>query len=101
MISNQNLDHQTPEKTTGPDSDANTILCPIQRVAPNSDATELNEKDLHYYCHYHNCQENPVVEKVSEDVDFVSKLTAVDLVENLHENETLEQDCVVCGLVDL
>jgi hypothetical protein len=45
-------------------------------------------------------EEERVVEEVLEDVDFRRlKLTGVDLVEDLHQHETVEEDAVVLSAI--
>lgn len=66
------------------------MLGPGHRVASDCDSSKLDEKHLHNECNSDNCQKEPIVEETNKDIDFISKLTTVDLIENLHENETLE-----------
>ena len=56
---------------------------------------------LHNKCEEHDCYEEPIVEKVFKDVQFLAELTAIYLVENLHEYKSLEQYCVQNRFIDL
>jgi hypothetical protein len=98
---NEQLSQGSPNQTASTDSKADTLLSPGHRPASHRDSSELNEHHLYDESETKNCDEEPVVKESSEDIDFVSQLTAVDLIENLHENKTLEQDRVDKCLVDL
>lgn len=60
-------------------------------------ATELDEDHLDNDGQKSNHKEQWVVEEASENVQFVLKLSGVDRVEHLHENEDLEDQGVLVG----
>jgi hypothetical protein len=67
--------------------------------APDWLASKLYEHILDSNCQKDNAKEYAVVEESSEYIEFfVSKLSRVDLIEDLHHNEGLEQKCEVLGL---
>ena len=63
-------------------------------------ATVLDHSDLDHSCPDYDSKEEIVVEETSKYVVlFGAKLSRVNLVENLHENEGIEQDCVVLSFL--
>ena len=89
-VRHKNLDKYAPYKTESRHSKAESLLVPRERVAADSDATILNQQDLHYEREHNNCQEDKVVEEVGEYVEVIAQFTRVYLIENLHENKKLE-----------
>lgn len=59
-------------------------------------ASNLNHEVLNNHCCYEDQEEQGVVEEAGEYIVFLgTKLACVDLVEDLHANEGLENDSVV------
>ena len=91
---NEQFDQGSPNKSTKTYSEADTLLGPSHGETSYCDATKLYEKHLHHESEHKNSNEEPIVEEALENIDFITQLTTVDLVEDLHEDEALEQNCV-------
>ena len=74
---------------------------PIKRLASDCQATKLNKEHLDNESGDQDSNKDPVIEEVFKNIEGVTKLSAVDLIENLHEYKCLEQDRVVCCFVQL
>ena len=79
---------------------------PLQQVKRScsedhsNDSSPLDDEDLEGNLSDEDNQEPLVVEEASKDVHFIpSKLSAVDLVEKIHEDQSVEDYCVVESLV--
>lgn len=86
-VRHKNLDKYAPNKAESCDSQAESLLVPRKRVAADSDASILNQQDLHHERENDDCQEDKVVEEVGEYVEVIAQLARIDLIENLHENK--------------
>lgn len=98
---NEQFDQDSPNKSSNTNSEADTLLSPCHGETSDRDTTKLYEKHLHHESEHKNANEEPIVEEALEYVDFITELTTVDLVEDLHEDEALEQNCVNEGFVCL
>jgi hypothetical protein len=75
------------------------VLVDSQWGASDWLSSVLDHHDLHDDSHDHDEQEEAVVEESLEHIVLVStKLSGVDFVEDLHENESVEYHCVVIAL---
>lgn len=93
------LNQEAPNDATGTDTKADTVLGPVEWVAPDGDTSKLHQENLNNDGDGDNEDEEPVVEEVSKDVEIITQLTAVDLVEHLHEHESLEYHRIYDSLV--
>lgn len=77
------------------------MLGPSHRETSDCYASKLYENHLHDESEHKNADEKPVVKESFENINLISEFTTVDLVEYLHEDKTLEQNCVDESLVRL
>ena len=77
------------------------MLVQVKRHGLEGLSSELDAGVLHYEGHQQNDDEKRVVEEVSEDVELgLLQLPGVNLIEDLHQHEGVEEDAVVfAGLV--
>lgn len=94
------LDHETPDKLSSTEEDADSILVHGKWVTFNDSSTDLDENHLDNESEDNNTDELGISHDTGEDVEFsFLDLTSVDLVEELHEDEGLEDHGVVKELL--
>jgi len=77
------------------------VLFPAKRGSSEDSSSELNNEVLSCEFKGNNEQEEEVVEELVKDVDiFPADLSAVQLVEEIHQYKGVEEDGVVLKLVD-
>ena len=70
-----------------------------QRNCSEGLATELDAGDLDNEGDDENDKEERVVEEILEDIDLCFlEFSGVDLVEDLHQDETVEEDAIVLSV---
>lgn len=93
------------------ESNADQPLLPVQVLSVERSATELDDEDLANNGDCKHTEENPVSEEALKDIDLCTRvrlctkgkqlrrtiinLTRVDLIEDLHPHEDVEDDTVV------
>ena len=86
----------TEDKREEADSYAHGMLLESQRGALDGLSSILYQQDLHDNCDGDDDKEHGVVEEVCEHIELlVPDLPTVDLVENLHEYERVEDEGIV------
>lgn len=71
-----------------------------QGGGPDRDPSVLHEEVLDYACAQDDAYEEEVVEETLKDVVLLgSQLSGIDLVKDLHEDESVEDKGVVLGLL--
>ena len=89
------LDDEAPDERKGSDSHTDTSLLGVERNSSKRASSKLDRSELN---HPHECideEEEPVVEKIGENVELAfAKLASVDHVEELHHNECVVDDGV-------
>ena len=71
------------------------VLIRSERDCAQGPSSDVNDSDLHNESDRRDAQEPVVLEDPSEDIQLlILELAGVDLVEQLHENEELEGNCV-------
>ena len=98
-FSRDELEDQAPDEGERGDGSADSVVAHRQRVGPHVFTTELDDEHLDAEGEDYDEDEHEVVEEVGEHVELsLSELTCVDLVEELHEDEGLEDDSVALNL---
>lgn len=78
------------------------MLLKSERNSTHGGATILNHDDLNGTSSENNCEEEEVIEEAMEDVVLMfTKLTRVDFIEDLHENEGMEDQSEMLELVEV
>jgi len=87
---------ETPDELAKTEEDADEVLLHAERVAFHDSSADLDENHLDNESEDDNTHELGVSCDTGEDVEFtVLDLTGVDLVEELHEHEGLEDHGVM------
>jgi hypothetical protein len=69
-------------------------LLSVECIAFSDLAANLNHSNLNNNCKYGDTNENPVSENTCKDIEFpIKKKSCIELVEQLHEDENLENEC--------
>lgn len=93
------LKDESPDETKGTDGGAVGVLLPSERDSAHVATTVLNDNILDGEGADQDDDEHPVVEELSKHVILsLAQLARVDLVEELHEDEGLEDDGVNLNL---
>lgn len=97
----QDLEDGTEENGQGSNTQANQMLVQVEGNGLEGLSSELDARELHGEGHQENDDKQRVVEEVGEDVELgLLQLPGVDLIEDLHQHEGVEEDAVVlAGLV--
>jgi len=90
------FDDETPNELAHTEKDADDVLLHVDWVTFDDSSTDLDENHLDNESEDNYTDELDVSGHTGEDVEFsVFDLTSVDLVEELHENEGLEDHSVM------
>lgn len=94
------LDGDTPEQFARSDHSGYLVLVPVERIALRDLSSNFNHGYLHSKCQERDENEQPISENAREDVEF-SELdeSGIELIEELHENEDLEDHGVMQQLL--
>ena len=84
------FDDKSSNEFESSNNDADKILIKVEWKALNSGSSKLNNSELHKNCKDRDVNEEHVSEQSGEDIKFFIKFSGVELVENLHHNEGLE-----------
>ena len=75
---------------------------PAQRCQFEGLTTKLYQNDLHYYRKDNNKEEHVIVEEVLEYIQFRTfQFSAVDFIEDLHEDKSVEEYGKVLAVVQI
>lgn len=90
------FDDETPNELAHTEKDADDVLLHVDWVTFDDSSTDLDENHLDNESEDNYTDELDVSGHTGEDIEFsVFDLTSVDLVEELHENEGLEDHSVM------
>lgn len=94
------FDNETPEELASTEKDADNILLHAHWVTFDDSSTDLDENHLDNESEDNYTDELGISSDTGKDIEFtVFDLTSVDLVEELHEHEGLEDHSVMDKLL--
>lgn len=86
----EELDDKTNDELKGTDNNTEDVLIGVQSLRFDNLSSEFNHEHLDDDGEDSDVDEKWVSEHATEDVQFLFELSSIELVENLHENESLE-----------
>ena len=96
------LENKSPDKFSSSESKADVVLLSIKSMSLDDLSSNLNKSDLNSNCEEDDKNEEPVVEHALEDIHLsLLDLSSVNLIEELHEDEDLEDECEMQELLSL